>query len=149
MSLGLALAGGAAIAAAPVLVTVFGRDPHANEHDLSDYHAPTRSDWEEIEAHQRRWREHYKQPTPLADILPAVSVELVDILPPAPEGMNAGSPLYAGMLFDTWYPESPAEVAARVLREIGEKARAKAGIRPAYATADRDMTGAFPVVRAA
>lgn len=109
-----------------------GRDSKADEHDLSDYKATVGNALEAIDAaEERAWHRgfdtarRYPRPmvlgpgatyTPIAD----------DILPPAPEGMNAGSPLYAGMLFDTWFPESAEDTAARFLRELRDEALAGA-----------------------
>lgn len=45
--------------------------------------------------------------------------------------------------------ETAHRIARRWLVDIAAVQQAKAGIRPAYATAERDMTGAFPVVAVA
>lgn len=72
-----------------------------------------------------------------------------DVLPPAPAGTDAGSPLYVETLFRTWHPDAPDVVAGRMLREIAADEQAKTGDLIWQRATDRDLTGSFPVVRAA
>ena len=69
--------------------------------------------------------------------------------PPAP----APTPLHdelAARLYVPLSDEAVWSLAAEWLADIGRAARAKAGIRPRIVSTDaRDLTGAFPVVRAA
>lgn len=154
------------IGAAVGLLARFGRDPKADVHDLSDYHEPMLPEsaygevelWEDVHMAEEMVPAGYEVLPPWDD----------DILPPAPPGTDAGgSPLYAGMLFDTWQRErwgtTDAEViAGRMLWEIAEDEQAKAGIGPdGHAwqldgscwsdcpACARDLTGAFPMARAA
>lgn len=108
----------AVIAGGVLLVATFARDPKADEHDLSDYHeaAPVNPAPRSLARVEQIDQQAADYTWGFAD----------DILPPAPEGMNAGSPLYAGTLFDTWFPETAEDIAARFLREIRDEALAGA-----------------------
>lgn len=102
-----ALPGLMVIGAGVGLVALFRDRADADQHDLSDYHEPTA----EPPASQRRYRDSDRKPD--------------DILPPAPAGMNAGCPLYAEALFASWRKETPAQTAARFLRELSHEATAQ------------------------
>ncbi|MGW3608981.1 hypothetical protein ACWD6N_03680 [Micromonospora sp. NPDC005163] len=118
------------------LLAAFGRDRTADEHDLSDYHAEPTAELEP--------RRH----TP--DIRPTVTVD-------APETARTDGPtppLARALLIDHAVPTlSEAAISATAddwLREIAAEQQAKAGIvRVVSPATDRDLTGAFAVVRAA
>lgn len=108
----------AVIGGGVILLATFGRDSKADEHDLSDYHEP-----QPVNPAPRSLARVEELDQQRADFTWGYAD---DELPPAPEGMNAGSPLYAGMLFDTWFPESAEDTAARFLRELRDEALAGA-----------------------
>lgn len=98
------------------------RDRSADDqHDLSDYHEPVLPEgaygeievWEDVHIAEEMLPAGYEVLPPWTD----------DILPPAPAGMNAGCPLYAEALFASWRTETPAQTAARFLRELGDEAK--------------------------
>ena len=66
---------------------------------------------------------------------------------------SAGTPVFDAMAARPYVPltdEGVRSLARQWLVDIAAVEQAKAGIRPRLvSTADRDMTGAFPVVRAA
>ena len=123
------------IAGAVGLVALGGRDRTADQHTVDDYREPAEPDRKQL----------------IRDALVGLSrrhiTVVVDVLPPAPAGADAGSPLYVETLFRTWHPEAPEVAAARMLREIAAE-QSDDVIWNSRATA-RDLTGAFPVVAVA
>ncbi|MEU5939382.1 hypothetical protein ABZ807_09345 [Micromonospora sp. NPDC047548] len=125
------------IGAGVALLVILGRDDQADVHDLTDY-APggpvIEGEVVVLPASRRTW--------------PVAAVD-------APAAIVSGEiPTWRQLVVDRAVPTlSDAAVrgiADEWLREIAAEQRAKVDIRPrVVSTADRDMTGAFPVVRAA
>lgn len=103
------------IAAAVGLIALFGRDTNADHHTIDDY-KPTGDPAPHIQpTHQPgRWADLDRQTT-------------ADILPPAPPGTDAGgTPIYRQAYVDHLFAGfDAAAVAAQVLRDLGEQARAR------------------------
>jgi hypothetical protein len=120
-----ALAGLAPIAAGVGLIALFGHDPHADEHDLSDYHEADEVT-PSIERLTRADLTHIAAVTGgLKNREVVAEVEDDDILPPAPPGTNAGgSPLYRATHVAAMFRDFDAAAIAReVLQNLGDKAR--------------------------
>lgn len=138
----LAAAGGLSVIGGGVgLVALFGRDRTAEVHDLSDYHAPAAA---VLPGSRAAW--------PLIDRKPMPARRGVAPDQTAVDGRTP--PLCRELLVAMAVPTLPDAavrgIADEWLREIAAEQQTAAGIRPrVVSTADRDMTGAFPVVRTA
>lgn len=103
------------ILAGAAIVTIFGRDTNANHHTIDDY-KPQPDPAPHIQPTRQpgRWTHLDQQTT-------------TDILPPAPPGTDAGgTPIYRQAYVDHLFAGFDATaVAAQVLRQLGEQARAR------------------------
>ncbi|MGC1213258.1 MAG: hypothetical protein WA890_18560 [Micromonospora sp.] len=134
----------ALIAGGVGFIATFGRDPKADEHDVSDYGEVEERAWHRGFDTARRYQPALapaRRNWPLVDRQQPATPELCSSpdcpacddgeLPPAPEGMNAGSPIFRALISEQVVAEQmreqygttdPDAISARFLREIATEA---------------------------
>jgi len=122
-------AGLAVLGAGVALIYIGGRDRNdANEHDLSDYHAPVPAA-APVPARAVAWPMLNTQTARPMHLGSRLVVTPLDVLPPAPPGMDAGSPMWRRLVVEQVVPTlSDAAVrgiADEWLRDLGDEARAQ------------------------
>ena len=117
----------ALIACGAGFVATFGRDPKADEHDVSDYGEPA-----PVNDAPRSLR-HFEA-LDQDDSMDVIWNELVEILPPAPDGTDPGRLIATDIevemrLLRQYGTTDPAGIADAILREIAAEQRTLVGAR--------------------